>query len=75
MGELKAEREDKGQVELDERFTIVQELRIGIRIVEIDGDRSVFAFGFGGLGHVSSPGYLPRASKRSIPEIAMIQAY
>jgi hypothetical protein len=55
MGELKAQREDEGEDELDERLAIAKELEVGRLIIEINGDRAVLAFGFGGLGHVSSP--------------------
>jgi hypothetical protein len=53
--ELKAQREDEGQDELDERLAIMKQLCGCGFIVEIDGEGSVFAFRFGGLGHVSSP--------------------
>jgi hypothetical protein len=53
--ELKAQREDEGQDELDEGLAITKELRVGGLIVEINGDRAVFAGCFSGLSHVSSP--------------------
>ena len=55
MEELKAEGEEKGEDELDKRLAVVKELDVGRFIVEIDGDRAVFACRFGGLAHVSSP--------------------
>jgi hypothetical protein len=53
--ELKAQREDKGQDQLDERLGIAQELRVGGLIMEIDGEGAVLARCFGGFCHVSSP--------------------
>ena len=53
--ELEADRQDKGEDELDKRFGVVQELRVGRLIVEIDGNGAVFAYRFGSLSHVSSP--------------------
>src|SRR5215831_16956395 len=55
MVKLKAQREDEGQHELDQRLAIAQELCVGGLIVDIDGESAVLAFGFGGLCHVSSP--------------------
>src|SRR6266705_713558 len=53
--ELKAEGEEKGEDELDKRLGVVKELVVSRFIVEINGDRAVFACHFGGLAHVSSP--------------------
>ena len=53
--ELKAEREDEGEDELDKRFGVAQERKVGRLIVEVDGDRAVLACRFGALSHVSSP--------------------
>ena len=53
--ELKAEGEEKGEDELDKRLGVVKELVVRRFIVEINGDRAVFACHFGGLAHVSSP--------------------
>jgi hypothetical protein len=55
VAELKAEGEEKGQDKLDECLAIVEELRVGRFIVEIDREGSVFAWWFGRLSHVSSP--------------------
>ena len=52
--ELEAEGEDKGEDELDKRFGIAQELRVGRLIAEIDGDRAVVAYRFGCVSQVSS---------------------
>jgi hypothetical protein len=49
VAELKADREEKGQDKLDECLTIVEELRVGRFIVEIDREGSVFARWFGRL--------------------------
>src|SRR4029453_8988254 len=53
--ELKAEGEEEGEDELDKRLGVVKELVLSRFIVEINGDRAVFACHFGGLAHVSSP--------------------
>ena len=53
--ELKANREDEGEDELDKRFGVAHEGKIGRLIVEVDGDRAVFACRSGTLSHVSSP--------------------
>ena len=53
--ELKTQGEDESQDELDECFTIAEQLKVGRLIVEIDGDRAVRSGRFGGVGHVSSP--------------------
>jgi hypothetical protein len=55
MVELKAQREDEGQDELDERLGIVEELEVGGFIVEVNGNGAVLSSRFGGLGHVASP--------------------
>ena len=55
MGQLEADGEDEGKDALDEGLRVVKELRVGGRIVEIDGDRTVLAWCFGGLCQVSSP--------------------
>ena len=51
--ELKAEGEEEGEDELDKRVGVGQEPNVGRLIVEIDGDRTVFACQFGSLSHVS----------------------
>jgi hypothetical protein len=53
VGELKAQGEDKGEDELDKRLAIGNELKVGGFISEIDGNRAVFPWRFGGLSHVS----------------------
>src|SRR2546423_406077 len=53
--ELKAESEKKREHELDKRFGVTQERKVGRLIVEIDGEGAVYACHFGGLSHVSSP--------------------
>jgi hypothetical protein len=53
--ELKAEGEEEGEDELDKRFGVAYEGKVGRLIVEIDGDGTVVAGRFGGLSHVSSP--------------------
>ena len=55
MGQLEADGEDEGKDALDEGLRVVKELRVGGLIVEIDGDRTVLAWCFGGLCQVSSP--------------------
>jgi hypothetical protein len=49
--ELKADREEEGQDELDKRFGITQECKVGRLIVEVDGNGAVLAGRFGGLSH------------------------
>ena len=61
VGELKAEGEEEGEDELDERVGVVQEPKIGRLIVEIDGEGAVVTSRFGGVPHVSSPGQRPLA--------------
>jgi hypothetical protein len=51
--QLKTEREEKGEDELDKPFRVVQERKVGRLIVEIDGDGAIFAGRFRGLSHVS----------------------
>jgi hypothetical protein len=53
--ELEAKGKDEGEDELDKRFGVAEELRIGRLIVEVDGDCAVLACRFGTLSHVSSP--------------------
>jgi hypothetical protein len=53
MGELKADREEEGKDELDKRFGIAQERKVGCLIVEVDGNCAVLAGRFGGLSHGS----------------------
>jgi hypothetical protein len=51
--ELKADREEESEDELDKRFGIAQERKVGRLIVEIDGDRPVVAGRCGGLSQGS----------------------
>jgi hypothetical protein len=53
MVELKADREDKRQNELNEGFAIADQLKISRLILEINGDGTVFSYRFGGVVHVS----------------------
>jgi hypothetical protein len=53
--ELKAQREEEGQDELNKCFGVVEELEGGGIIVEVDGNRSVLSSRFVGPDHVSSP--------------------
>src|SRR6266436_1422906 len=62
--ELKAEGEEEGEDELDERVGVGQEPKIGRLIVEIDGEGAVVTYRFGGVPHVSSPGQRPCAQMR-----------
>ena len=55
VGELEADRQDKGEDELDKRFGVAQEGKVGRLIVEIDSDGAVFASRFGSLSPVASP--------------------
>ena len=48
VDELKANREEKGEDELDKRLGVTQELKVGRLILEIDGDGAVLACRFGG---------------------------
>jgi hypothetical protein len=54
VDKLKADREDEGKDKFDKRFAIAEQLKVGGRILEIDGDGAVLAWRFGGLSHVSS---------------------
>jgi len=53
--ELKAEREEKREYELDKRLGITQELKVRCLILKIDGDGPVLACRLGGLFHLSPP--------------------
>jgi hypothetical protein len=52
--ELKAQGEEESEDKLDKRLAIVNQLKVSGFIVEIDGNRAVFPWCFGGLSHVSS---------------------
>src|SRR5262249_50314957 len=41
--QLKAQRQEEGEHEFDKRLAIPQELKVGGFVLEIDGDRPVFA--------------------------------
>jgi len=51
---LEAKSKEKGQDELNERFAIAEQLKVGGLILEIDGDGAVLTDRFGALSHVSS---------------------
>jgi hypothetical protein len=52
--ELEAKSKKKGQDELNERFAIAEQLKVGGLILEIDGEGTVLTGRFGALSHVSS---------------------
>jgi hypothetical protein len=51
--ELKADREKEGEDELDKRFGVGYEGKVGRLIVEVDGNRPVVACRWSGLSHGS----------------------
>jgi len=53
VAELEAKSKEKSQHELNERFAIAAQLKVGGFILEIDGDGAVLTGRFGGLSHVS----------------------
>src|SRR5215475_10622602 len=53
--ELKAEREEKREHELDKRLGVTQELKVRRLVLKIDGDGPVLACRLGGLSHLSPP--------------------
>jgi len=53
--ELKAEREEKREHELDKRLGVTQELKVRRLVLKIDGDGPVLACRLGGLCHLSPP--------------------
>ena len=53
--ELKADREKEGEDELDKRFGVGYEGKVGRLIVEVDGNRPVVACRCSGLSHGSPP--------------------
>ena len=53
VGKLKTQGEDEGEDKLDKRLAIVNQLKVGRFILEIDGDRAVLPCRFGCLSHVS----------------------
>ena len=56
MDELEANREHEGKDKLDKRLGGAHEGKVGRLIVEIDGDRTVLTYRFGGPFHVSPSG-------------------
>ena len=62
--ELQAEREEKREHALDKCLGVAQERKVGRLIAEVDGDRAVVAYQFGGVSHVSSPVQMPLAWSR-----------
>ena len=55
VGELQAESEEKRAHELDKCLGVAQERQGGRLIAEVDGDRVVVAYRFGGVSHVLIP--------------------
>ena len=53
--ELKAEREEKREHELDKRLGVTKELKVRRLILKIDGDSTVLACRLGCLSHLSPP--------------------
>jgi hypothetical protein len=53
--ELKAEREEKREHELDKRLGVTQELKVRRLVLKIDGDGPVLACRLGCLCHLSPP--------------------
>ena len=53
--ELKAEREEKREHELDKRLGVTQELKVRRLVLKIDGDGPVLACRLGGVSHVLIP--------------------
>jgi hypothetical protein len=62
MLELKAKGEEKGEDELDKRLAVVEELKVGRFIVEIDGDGAVISSLSGRISHGSSSGQMVSAA-------------
>jgi|SRR5437660_10450422 len=50
--ELKAEREEKREHELDKRLGVTEELKVRRLVLKIDGDGPVVACRLGGVSHV-----------------------
>ena len=53
VGQLEADREDKGEDELDEGLAVADQLKVIGLVVKIDGDGAVFSRRFGPVAHVS----------------------
>ena len=53
VGQLEADREDKGEDELDEGRAVADQLKVMALVVKIDGDGAVFSRRFGPVAHVS----------------------
>jgi hypothetical protein len=56
--ELKAKRQHEGEDTLEKGFAITKELKGGGFVLEIDGDRPIFAGLASGVAHGSSPGQM-----------------
>jgi len=55
--ELKTKRQDEGQDPCDKRLAVSDQATVGGFVSKIAGERPVFACPYGGVSHVSSPGY------------------
>jgi hypothetical protein len=62
--ELKAKSEKKRKHELDKRCGVAQERKVGCLIAEVDSDRAVVAYRFGG----GSPVLIPRSDAIGVEE-------
>src|SRR5262249_12486334 len=56
--ELKAKRQHEGEDTLEKCFAITKERKVGGFVLEIDGDRPIFAGLASGVAHGSSPGQM-----------------
>ena len=52
VGQLEADREDKGEDELDKGRAVVHQLEVSGFVVKIDGDGAVFSRRFGSPVHI-----------------------
>jgi hypothetical protein len=57
VGELKAEGADESKHEFHKGLAVIKQLHVGRFVSKIDSDGAVFTGPFGGLPHVSPPGY------------------
>jgi len=53
VGQLEADREDKGEDELDEGRAVADQLKVIALVVKIDGDGAVFSRRLGPVAYVS----------------------
>ena len=53
--QLKAQSQEEGEHELEERLAIVKQLKVRRFMLKIDGDGPVFSCRLGGLAHLSPP--------------------